>query len=139
MKVLGYKKKDIVMRRKIFHLSVVITVLILFSGCGGASGPKDNGSSYTPQTHKHAVSSKAEASAFLSRSTFGATEEGIDNLVNLADYDEWIDSQFSKAPNYHMVWAHKHAKGIGSVLDLNASREDWKTYSDALGDLQRDA
>ena len=87
----------------------------------------------------HFVNSKKEASAFLSRATFGATEEEIEHLVKLGNYESWFDEQFAKKPNYHIDWAHTHAKGVNGVPDLKESREDWKKYSDALGYLQRDA
>jgi len=82
---------------------------------------------------------RSEVSAFLSRATFGVREEEIDALVHLGSYEKWIDDQFNKKPSYHMDWVHDHAKGIGSIPDLNSSREDWKKYSNALGYMQRDA
>jgi len=82
---------------------------------------------------------KAEASAFLSRATFGATLEETERLSSMNSYQRWIDEQFDKAPSFHMAWIHAHAKGINGTPDLNSSVEDWKKYSDALGFMQRDA
>jgi uncharacterized protein (DUF1800 family) len=82
---------------------------------------------------------RVEASAFLSRTTFGATDEEIGKLSEMNSYRRWIDDQFAKAPSFHMAWIHTHAKGINGVPDLNSSVEDWKKYSDALGVMQRDA
>ncbi|WP_201353070.1 DUF1800 domain-containing protein [Hydrogenimonas urashimensis] len=115
-------------------LLVLYMLILSFAGCGS------EGNSHThvnPVTYR--VASAEEASAFLSRATFGATREEIDDLVSGGDYEAWLEAQFAKAPTYHVAWAHAHAKGVGRVPDLSLHREDWKTYSDALGDLQRDA
>jgi uncharacterized protein (DUF1800 family) len=85
------------------------------------------------------VASEKEASAFLSRATYGPTYEEIEDLVIRNDYEKWIDEQFAKKPSYHMDWIHSHAKGVNDIPDLNKSREDWKRYSDALAAMQRDA
>jgi len=87
----------------------------------------------------YSVASAEEASAFLTRATFGPTNEEIESLVSLGDYEKWIDDQFEKHENYHMTWIHAHAKGVNGIPDLNSSKEDWKHYSDALGYMQRDA
>jgi len=47
----------------------------------------------------HIPQTRAEASAFLSRATFGARLEDIDSLMNLASYEKWIDNQFAKYPS----------------------------------------
>ena len=85
------------------------------------------------------VRSSAEASAFLSRATFGSSMEDIEQLKGLGDYSRWIEEQFSKTPSYHMAWAHSHAIGVNNIRDLKNHLEDWKKYSDALSVLQRDA
>jgi uncharacterized protein (DUF1800 family) len=82
---------------------------------------------------------KKEASAFLSRATFGPTREEINSLASSGNYTAWIESQFNKPPNYHIKWAHRNAKGVNGVGDLVDNREDWKKYSDGILYLQRDA
>jgi len=120
---------------------LILLIGLMLTGCSERGTVPDNGenneSNGTAPSHK--VSSPQEASAFLSRATFGATKEAIDHLISLGDYEQWLDAQFAKDPTYHIAWAHAHARGVDGVPDLNRSREDWKTYSDALGDLQRDA
>ncbi len=85
------------------------------------------------------VTDRMEASAFLSRATFGANQEAIDKLMQMGNYHIWLDDQFRKKPSYHIAWAHSHAKGVNGIGDLKDNPEDWKKYSDALGYLQRDA
>ena len=87
----------------------------------------------------HKVNTKEEASAFLSRATFGATDGEIQALVTLGDYDLWFENQFAQAPNLHLNWAKTYAKGVGGVADLNNSPQDWHKYSKSLTRLQRDA
>ncbi len=125
------------MGQKIFEsLFVAIVSIFVLSGCGGG----DKSSSINNSTHsvRHPVKSDIEASAFLSRATFGANKEIIEHLTDLGDYDQWFDEQFTIPVSSHISWAHSHAKGINGIPDLNRSREDWKRYSDALGYLQRD-
>jgi uncharacterized protein (DUF1800 family) len=45
--------------------------------------------------------SKAEASRFLTQSTFGPTSEDIQHLVDLKSYENWLNEQFNLSPNYH--------------------------------------
>jgi len=139
------------MLKKIILHGVLIGLSLFMFGCGGSStgntqtatqpvGGGDHGNdTNTTVSVSHKVTSQQEASSFLSRATFGATEEEIASLVKAGDYDTWLDAQFAKAPSYHVAWAHSHAKGVNGIADLNSSREDWKKYSDGLGVLQRDA
>lgn len=123
------------MFKKIIFYVMVVYLSSIALGCGSSSEPK---TVETPsQTDK--VSSSQEASSFLSRATFGATMEDIDDLVKKGSYEQWIETQFTQKPSYHVVWAETHAKGIGTVGDLKDNPEDWKKYSDGLAFLQRDA
>jgi len=88
---------------------------------------------------EHKVHTKEEASAFLSRATFGATHGEIQALVTLGDYDPWFETQFAQEPSLHLSWAETHAKGINGVGDLKNSPADWYNYSESLTLLQRDA
>ncbi len=87
----------------------------------------------------HSVASEQEASAFLSRATFGATQDDINHLMTLGSYDIWFEEQFTAAPTYHIAWAEQNLKGINGVGDLKDNPKDWKRYSDALSYMQRDA
>jgi hypothetical protein len=130
------------MKRMTSRFAGWVTVFLLMTGCGGGGGGEvssveketDSGRSV-----RYAVASADEASAFLSRATFGATPEEIDRLVRLGDYDLWLQEQFREPPSYHMAWAEERAEGVGGVGDLKDHPEDWKRFSDALGYLQRDA
>ncbi len=82
---------------------------------------------------------RQDASRFLTRATFGATKKDIDNLVNLASYEEWIEEQFAKPANLHIEWAHKNVKGAGGAGDLKDNLENWRAFSDDFSELQRDA
>jgi uncharacterized protein (DUF1800 family) len=135
-----------IMNRLFLFVFGALTAVAILSGCSNKAAETTSdtpGAPDTPHTpspvRTYKVASAQEASSFLARATFGATQEEIDTLVELNDYEKWIEDQFKKAPNYHMEWIHTHAKGIGAVPDLNASREDWKTYSDAFTYMQRDA
>ncbi|HIP03242.1 MAG TPA: DUF1800 domain-containing protein [Campylobacterales bacterium] len=123
------------MLKKITFYMVVVCFSSILLGCGSSSEPKAIDTS--PQTYK--VSSAKEASSFLSRATFGATMEDIEDLVKKGDYEQWIEAQYSQKPSYHLEWAKTHSKGIGTVGDLKDNPEDWRKYSDGLGSLQRDA
>ncbi len=79
---------------------------------------------------------RQEASAFLARATFGPTEEGIDHLIGLGSYDEWIEEQFALPPTFHMDWILSHARGVNGVGDLADHPGQWDRYSDALGTMQ---
>jgi len=87
----------------------------------------------------YAVQSESEASSFLSRATFGSRQEEIDALINLGDYEKWIDLQMESAPTEHLKWINKNLKGINGTYDLNTSLENWKAHSDTLSYTQRDA
>lgn len=132
-------------------LTVVILIFVL-GACNNASltsdDPKykanieqeDSGSSpYISEEPSHKVITKQKASAFLSRSTFGATEGEIQALVTLGDYEPWFETQFVYDPSLHLSWAKTHAKGINDVSDLKNSPEDWYNYRESLTLLQRDA
>ena len=56
--------------------------------------------------------SKVQASAFLSRATFGPTAEEINTLAASNNYKEWIQSQFAVPPSYHLEWMDTRLPGI---------------------------
>lgn len=120
-----------------------VATLLLLIGCGGGGGSSGSGSTTTTEkpisSPAIVVLSQQEASSFLERSTFGSKMQEIDDLVQIGDYEKWIDLQFTQTPNYHLQWAKTNAKGVGSVGDLKDNSEDWEKYREALGILQRDA
>lgn len=110
--------------------------IILKDSSGNSSSPL----SFTIRRQlRFPIHDKAEASRFLSRATFGATYESIENLYRIGDYEAWIEEQFRIHPTLHMQWIHSHAIGINGTPNLYDHLEDWKHYSDALGTMQRDA
>jgi uncharacterized protein (DUF1800 family) len=123
------------MLKKIILFGVAIYFLLIVVGCGSSSEPQ--AVETAPQTYK--VVSSQEASSFLTRATFGATMDEIEDLVKRGDYEQWIETQFAQKPSYHVEWAKTHAKGVGTVGDLKDNPEDWKKYSDGLGSLQQDS
>jgi len=126
------------MVRKMMGYLIVMGYGLSVLGCGGGSAVSAEQNSTGPVLNS-VVHSPQEASSFLSRATFGATAEETDALVDLNDYETWIEEQFDQNPNYHMTWAYTHAKGVHGIGDLQAHPEDWKKYSDGLLSLQRDA
>ncbi len=127
-------------------LAALCAVVLGIGGCGSSQppasiAPDSQAATPTPSSPPPASSSAItsdQASAFLSRATFGATPEGIEQLKKKG-YERWLQEQFSKQPTLHTAWIESHAKGIEGVPDLKKAPEDWKTYSDALGDMQLDA
>lgn len=141
------------MIKKIIQPVIVICFLFLV-GCGGGETPTNNEDNNTddpvivtppttnpiePPIQEYKVTSQEKASSFLSRSTFGATMQDIENLVNQGDYEQWIETQFTKEASYHLQWAKTYAKGIDTVGDIKDNPEDWENNSDGLAFLQRDA
>ncbi len=131
------------MTKRVICYVMILSSSMFILGCGGSTkgnANEDTGNNGVVQIQTDfSVSSKQEASSFLSRATFGATAEETDALVHLNDYEKWIENQFGQTPNYHIVWAHTHAKGVKGIGDLKEYSEDWKKYSDGLLYLQRDA
>lgn len=95
--------------------------------------------SLATENPEYKVNSAQEASAFLSRATFGATAEEIESLVALGDYEKWLEAQFAQDPSFHLNWAKTHAKGVKGVGDLNDNPGDWHQYYKGTSLLQRDA
>ena len=139
-----------------------LVTLLLLIGCGGGGGGSSSSGTTSntenpistpepetvvpstpeivvPSTPETVVLSEQEVSTFLARSTFGVKQVEIENLIEIGDYEKWIDEQFTKTPNYLINWAETKAIGVGTVGDLKDNPEDWRNYSDALAFLQRDA
>ena len=91
-----------------------------------------------PAGNSNNVISKQQASQFLARGTFGPTDEDILHLQNLGSYQAWLEEQFATPPSYHIAWAENHTEGINGTGNLSDHPEDWKTYADTLGYMQRD-
>lgn len=89
----------------------ILSVFFILSACGGGSNSsQDNLTNFAPPTTDTTtesssttpVSSRQNAAKFLTRSTFGATKESIDELLSQETYEAWINDQFSQSPNYHL-------------------------------------
>ena len=112
-------------------------------GAGTATVLKP-GNGDTPQDHfryardGHKVASTADASAFLSRATFGPSRESINELLAMGSYESWLQEQFTLPPSLHLEWAENNIHGINGTGDIKDHPEDWKRYSDTLSYAQRD-
>ncbi len=131
--------------KKGVYISLSLLLSILLLGCGGDDSLSNSDNNTPPQdppitdNHILTVSSAKEASAFLSRASFGAKQTDINALQSLNNYETWIDQQFAKPVSYHLHWAYSHARGVDGVANLKDNPEDWQTYGGTLGYLQRDA
>lgn len=131
--------------------------IFIFSSCDSNINTypsKDNNGTTTSQTdsnetngsktdidqvvQRYKVKSSAQASAFLSKATFGATLKEINNLVSLNNYEQWIDEQLKAKPTFHMKWAEDHIRDKNGILALKKNPELWKTNSNTFGYAQRD-
>ena len=119
------------------HLIVISLLLLgLFVGCGGSSPPDDSPQQTTQNNYK--VQSPSQASAFLSRSTFGTTSDTLDSLLALGSYEKWIEKQLKIPPTYHMAWIEQNLRDSNDTLVLKGASEKWLEYSDTLEYAERD-
>lgn len=58
---------------------------------------------------------RTEASRFLTQATFGPTKAGIDDLVELGSYEEWIDRQFQLPPSLTEPYVKANSNGSNGV------------------------
>jgi len=72
--------------------------------------------------------SKTEASAFLSRATFGPTMAEITALAASNNYKAWIAAQFAIPPSYHLEWVTSRLPGLA-----------WRHYPDVVDTARKDA
>ena len=49
--------------------------------------------------------SQAEAARFLTQTTFGPTQHDINHLVDLGNYEDWLNEQFTKPISTRQLWA----------------------------------
>ena len=106
-------------------IAVLLVVSVSLSACGGSdSGEKiintDSPTSeppvveppvveppvveppvVEPPSTDHPVSNQSNASDFLNRSTFGPTQDSINNLVSKITYENWLNEQYITAPTFH--------------------------------------
>ncbi len=55
-----------------------------------------------PVVDSFEISSKPLAARFLTQATFGPTEQSIDELFAIKNYEKWIDQQFAKPVTLHL-------------------------------------
>jgi len=79
-----------------------------------------------------------EASAFLSRATFGPDKASIDRLMEIG-IDAWLDEQFALPASSHMQWMLDRAKGVDGTGDLRDHPGHWTRYNEAIDELKLDA
>ncbi len=124
-------------------------VITLIAGCGGGSS-SPTGTSGTTETFGTTeitetkplvskVASTQQASALLSRATFGARAQEIESLATKGNYDQWFEAEFAKMPSYHIAWIENNTIGVNGVGDLKDNPENWRQHSDMLTIMQQDA
>ncbi|MFM1991569.1 MAG: hypothetical protein RJA99_4526 [Pseudomonadota bacterium] len=69
--------------------------------------------------------SPADASRFLTKSTFGTTQAGIDKVSSLG-YSGWISAEIAKAPTLHLPFYRAQAAKLGETADPS---RDWVLWS----------
>ena len=50
----------------------------------------------------HKVASATQAARFLTRASFGTTQQSINELMAQGTYEKWLDAQFNTPPNLHL-------------------------------------
>lgn len=89
-------------------LSGVLSILILV-GCSGSGDDTDPDPSSEPDTAiQIPVESKEGAVNFLAHATFGVRKEDIDQLLEVGDYNIWLNEQFQKKPTKYLDWINRH-------------------------------
>ncbi len=131
------------MKPRIFAILLTAGIVWSFSGCGGATEPasiQDNGTKAggNPPNNLPSNLTPNEASAFLSRATFGTTPDAIDHLMKVG-YEKWLEEQFEKPPTYHMRWMADHAEEVNNTGKLRDHPAEWRVHADAIGVMERDA
>ena len=76
-------------------VSIFVSILLGVAGCGGSSS--ESPPAPTPPT----PITKTEAFQFLNQSTFGATEQEADALIDLR-LEAWIEDQFRQPPSLQL-------------------------------------
>jgi uncharacterized protein (DUF1800 family) len=112
--------------------TLLLIPLILLSACGGGDGvtpiateepivndspeqtpieptadPVIESPTETPVTTpttltSYLVKNKSEAAKFLSRASFGSTNNSINELVDLGSYEKWLNNQFKTTATFHL-------------------------------------
>ncbi|HIO97300.1 MAG TPA: DUF1800 domain-containing protein [Leucothrix sp.] len=109
------------------YLSYLVGVLAL-SACG--SSAKDESNQYrlpiTEQSHK--VLNQGDAAKFLNRTTFGATTDEIDKLLNYKTYDSWLNEQFNIPASLHVPRVAKLADKMCANVDDDGTKlkDSWE-------------
>ncbi len=75
-------------------ISLIASLMLGVAGCGGGGGGGGGGGQPPPPPPPPPITT-AEAFQFLNQSTFGATEDEAQRVINLR-YEGWIDDQMTK-------------------------------------------
>ena len=82
--------------------------ILLLSACGGGGSNGNKNTTPPPTTDtpttsngETKVANQRDAARFLTRATFGPTQESINELLTKDTYENWINEQFNTSPTYH--------------------------------------
>ena len=96
-------------------IAIPLAISILLSGCGGGGGSVTAPHLESPTDHK--VKNQNEAALFLTRASFGATEDSIKDLSDKKTYEYWLDTQFDTSPTFHFPLVKKLATKMCANVD----------------------
>lgn len=102
-----------------FQLLLIFSLIIFLTACGGGGG----GSKSTPLPEESLTTRQQKASRFLAQSTFGATEDDINELsqTSVKDYNQWITDQM----------ALSQTKFVDILKKKNEDEYEWNEHINA--------
>jgi uncharacterized protein (DUF1800 family) len=98
-----------------------LIVTIFISACGGGETNLGEKPEIPITASSHLVKNQADAAKFLSRSTFGPTQNSINNIVGKRSYENWLNTQFKTAKTLHAPKVR--SLGIKMCSNLNSDNE----------------
>ncbi|HEO99261.1 MAG TPA: DUF1800 domain-containing protein [Epsilonproteobacteria bacterium] len=104
----------------------VLSTLILV-GCSGSGGDTNSTPPTEPDTTiQIPVESKEGAVNFLTHATFGVRKEDINQLLEVGDYNIWLNEQFQKKPTKYLDWINRHqGRDLRDVVVRKAFYNAW--------------
>jgi len=100
------------------QISIITTLMLIVSACGGSSG---GGRSPPPPPPPPPIST-GEAFQFLNQSTFGATPEAAQNVIDMR-FDAWIRQQMSRPASLQLPYLRSLPRPQ-NLSELHADRVD---------------